>query len=110
MEALAVWGHPDKSVPLLSAAAQRDAEPILRVYAAAVLARLGDGAGLPRLRASLDDQSWVVRAMAARYLGLFGTADDYDLLVSRIGRETGNDFVVAEYCIAALKLFGRKGA
>jgi hypothetical protein len=28
--------------------------------------------------------------------------------VARIGREQNNDFVVAEYCVSALKLFGRK--
>jgi hypothetical protein len=105
LEALPLWGHDDKALPLLAAASERDPEPILRVYAAAGLLRLGDASGLPRLRAFLEDQSWLVRAMSARYLGEFGSADDYRTLVSRIPRETGNDFVAAEYCIAALKLF-----
>ncbi len=108
MEALLVWGHPEKSLPLLAAASEKDYEPILRVYAAAGLARLGDPAGLYRLRAFLSDGSWLVRAMAGRYLGDFGKAEDYDHLLSLIGREAGNDFVVAEYCIAALKLFPKK--
>ncbi|MFA6093428.1 MAG: HEAT repeat domain-containing protein [Elusimicrobiota bacterium] len=105
LEALVLWGRPEKAKPLLAAAMEKDSEPILRVYAAAGLSRLGDPAGLVRLRGYLDDQSWLVRAMAVRYLGEFGTGDDYKLIVSRLGRETNNDFVSAEYCIAAIKLF-----
>ncbi len=108
LEALLVWGHPDKATPLLSHVAERDYEPILRVYAAGGLARLGDPGGLLRLRAFLDDPAWLIRGMAARYLGDYGEGEDYGLLVSRIGRETTNDFVLAEHCIAALKLFPKK--
>ena len=108
LEALLVWDRPEKSLPLLTQASESDYEPILRVYAAAGLARLGEAAGLLRLRMALDSPSWLVKAMAAQYLGEYGASEDYDLLVSRIGRETSNDFVVAEYCIAALKLFPKK--
>lgn len=108
LEALVVWDHPDQSLPLFSQVADRDNEPILRVFAAGAMARLGDPAGPMRLRACLDHNSWLVRAMAARYLGEYGAVEDYDLLVSRINRESSNDFVVAEYCIAALKLFKKK--
>lgn len=108
LEALIAWGHPEMSLPLLAAASERDYEPILRVYAAAGLAKLGDTQGLYRLRRFLDDPSWLVRAMAARYLGEHGKAEDYDILVGRIGREQSNDFTVAEFCIAALKLFAKK--
>jgi len=108
LEALLIWDHPEKSLPLFSRAADTDTEPILRVYAAMALARAGEDAGRMRLRAFLDHNSWLVRAMAAQYLGECGSAEDYDLLVSRIGREISNDFVVAEYCIAALKLFPKK--
>lgn len=110
LEALLTWNHPDKAIPLLAAASEKDSEPILRVYAAAGLARLGDPAGLPKLRQFLDDASWLVRAMAGRYIGDYGTPDDYTLMVQRIGREQNNDFVLAEYCIAALKLFAKKPA
>ena len=96
-------------MPLLAAASERDTEPLLRVYAAAGLTRLGDPAGLHRLRQFLDDPSWLVKAMAAKYLGELGTAEDYDILLNRLDREYGNDFVVAEYCVAALKLFPLKG-
>lgn len=105
LEALVVWEHPKQAMPLLAAAAERDVEPLLRVYAAAGLVRLGDPAGLHRLRAFLDNPSWVVKALAAKYLGELGTAEDYKLLLDRIDREVTNDFVVAEFCVAALKLY-----
>lgn len=105
LEALTIWGHPKEAMPLLAAAAERDSEPLLRVYAAAGLVRLGDPAGLHRLRSFLDNPSWLVKAMAAKYLGELGTGEDYKLILDRIDREVGNDFVVAEYCVAALKLY-----
>ncbi len=105
LEALVVWGHPTQAMPLLAAASERDNEPLLRVYAAAGLVRLGDPAGLHRLRAFLDNPSWVVKALAAKYIGELGTAEDYRLLLDRIDREVTNDFVVAEFCVAALKLY-----
>lgn len=105
LEALVVWGHPQQAMPLLAAASERDAEPLLRVYAAAGLARLGDPAGLHRLRAFLDDPSWLIKAMAAKYIGELGAAEDYRLLLERVDREVNNDFVVAEFCVAALKLY-----
>jgi hypothetical protein len=110
LEALVAWGHAREAMPLLAAASERDNEPLLRVYASAGLARLGDAAGLHRLRAFLDSPSWLVKAMAAKYLGELGTAEDYDNLLGRIDREVGNDFVVAEYCVSALKLYPKKKA
>lgn len=112
LEALLVWGaiDPEKIKPVLAAASEKDPEPILRVYSAAGLAKLGDDRGLEKLRRLVDDPSWIMRAMAGRFLGEYGTAADYDLLVGRIGRETTNDFVLAEFCIAALKLFPKKPA
>ena len=97
-------------MPLLAAASERDTEPLLRVYAAAGLARMGDVAGLHRVRAFLDNPPWVVKAMAAKYLGELGSAEDYDLLLRRIDGEVGNDFVIAEYCVSALKLWPKKKA
>jgi HEAT repeat protein len=110
LEALVAWGHPREAMPLLAAASERDTEPLLRVYASAGLARLGDSAGLHRLRAFLDSPSWLVRAMAAKYIGDLGEAQDYDDLLGRVDREVGNDFVVAEYCVSALKLYPKKKA
>lgn len=110
LEALVVWENPREAMPLLAAASERDTEPLLRVYAAAGLARMGDVAGLHRVRAFLDDPSWVVKAMAAKYLGELGTSEDYDTLLGRIDREVSNDFVVAEFCVSALKLYPKKKA
>jgi HEAT repeat protein len=110
LESLVIWGHPREAMVLLAAAAERDPEPILRVYAAAGLARLGDPAGLARLRLFLDDNSWLVKAMAAKYIGENGTAEDYTLLLDRLNGEFGNDFVVAEFCVSALKLYPKKKA
>ena len=110
IEALVVFEHPREAMPLLAAASERDTEPLLRVYAAAGLARMGDVAGLHRVRAFLDNPPWVVKAMAAKYLGELGSAEDYDLLLRRIDGEIGNDFVVAEYCVSALKLWPKKKA
>lgn len=110
LESLITWGHPREAMVLLGAAAEKDTEPILRVYAASGLARLGDPAGLARLRQFLDDPSWLVRAMAAKYIGENGTAEDYTLLLNRMDAEAGNDFVVAEFCVSALKLYPKKKA
>jgi HEAT repeat protein len=110
LESLVTWNHPREAMVLLAAASERDQEPILRVYAAAGLARLGDPAGLARLRQFLDDQSWLVKAMAAKYIGENGTAEDYSLLLNRLNGEMGNDFVVAEFCVSALKLYPKKKA
>jgi hypothetical protein len=109
LEALVVFEHPREAMPLLAAASERDTEPLLRVYAAAGLARMGDVAGLHRVRAFLDNPSWVVKAMAAKYLGELGTSEDYDNLRGRIANAQ-NDFVVAEYCVSALKLWPKKKA
>lgn len=108
LESLQAWGHPDRALPYLKAASEKDYEPILRVYAAAGMARLGSPEGLDKLRVFLTDPSWLVKAMAARYLGDFGTAQDYKVLVDRIGQDMTNDFNVAEDCIGALKLWPKK--
>ncbi len=105
IEALVTWGYKREALALLGAAADQDPEPILRVYAAAGLARLGDPAGLARLRQSLSDGSWIVRALSAKYIGEQGTAEDYGRILKRIDGEVGNDFVVAEFCVDALRLY-----
>jgi HEAT repeat protein len=110
LEALVVFEHPREAMPLLAAASERDSEPLLRVYASAGLARMGDVAGLHRVRAFLDNPSWVVKALAAKYLGELGAAEDYRRLLGRIDSEVGNDFVVAEYCVSALKLWPKQKA
>lgn len=106
LEGLAVFG-PD-GVPYLRDAAQRAWSPIIRVFAAQLLARQGDAQGLQRLRANLTSNSWLERAMSARYLGEVGKKEDADLLLSRIGPENDNRYVLAEVCVAALRLGATK--
>ncbi len=117
MEALMVWARegPEKealrkkAVPLLTVAWQKDNEPILRVYAAQALVQLEDPSGIDKLRGFLNDEGWLVRAFAVRYLGTFGDARDYDVFVNQLDVEK-NEFLLAEYAISALKLFPKKEA
>lgn len=109
MEALANWGHPEKAIPLLKLASENDRQTVLRVYAAGMMARLESAEGREKLRAYLDHSDWVVRAMAAHYLGDYGEAADYDRVLARLDAQKTNDFVSAEFAIAALKLFAKGG-
>ncbi|TBR26126.1 HEAT repeat domain-containing protein [bacterium] len=111
MEALLSWGHPEKAVPLLKLAAENDVSPLLRVYAAGGMARLGGAGGLEKLRGFLSTSpDWVGRAMAAHALGDYGEGKDYDVFLDRLDRDGANEFLSAEYAIAALKIFGRREA
>ena len=111
MEALAVWGHPSTAIHMLNSYRKQENIPILKIYAATMMARLGSDRGLAALRDSLQNNgSWVVQAMAARALGNYGSAQDYDTMISLISQASQNDFLLAEYCVAALKLFPKKSA
>ncbi|PCI37636.1 MAG: hypothetical protein COB53_06020 [Elusimicrobia bacterium] len=110
MEALGNWGKPEKAIPLLKLAAENDRQRVLRVYAAGMMARLGNSEGRDKLRGFLNDTDWVVHAMAARYLGDYGEAGDYDVFLRRLDAQNTNDFVLAEYAVASLKLFKKKSA
>ncbi|HRY28783.1 MAG TPA: HEAT repeat domain-containing protein [Elusimicrobiota bacterium] len=107
IEALQVWAGEGASELLLSVANQ-NWSPVIRVYAAQAALRLGSSAGRDKLLEFLRERNWLMRAMAARYLGDMGRPEDGDLLLSRIGPEQDNKFVLAEVCIAALKLTGRR--
>lgn len=107
VEALQMWGRPE-AVAYLADAAQRAWSPIIQVYAAQALSRLGDPRGRQKLLEGLRAPGWLTRAMSARYLGDLGTGADADLLLSRIGPERDDRFVLAEVCVAALKLLAKK--
>lgn len=107
VEAFQLWGRPE-AVPLLLEAAQRGSSPLLRVYAAQAALRMGDARGRDRLLELLRDSNWVARAMAAQYLGDLGRPEDAELLIGRIGPEQDKRFVLAEVCIAALKLSAKR--
>lgn len=108
VEALQSWGQPE-AVSLLKLAAGRDWSPLMQIYAANALLSLGDESAIGVLWKGLDHNSWVIRAMAARYLGDYAKADDYAKISSYLNRETKNDYVIAELSIAALKLISKKG-
>ena len=107
LEALRIWDQPEAK-DLYVYAVRSDKSPVVRIYAAQALARLGDPLGLETLREAVKGGGWLDCAMAARYLGDLGTGDDYDLVLDRMVREQANDFVKAETAIAALKLFPKK--
>ncbi len=108
VEALQVWNQPE-ALPLLRMSMDRDFSPLMQIYSAQALLSLGDQSGIPILWKYMDHDSWVVRAMAARYLGDYAQPDDYVKINSYLNKETRNDFVVAELCIASLKLISMKG-
>lgn len=108
VEALQRWNQPE-AMDLLKLAMTRDWSPFMQIYAAQALLSLGDRDAIQILWKYLDHDSWLVRAMAARYLGDFGDPTDYDKLILRLGKETKNNFVTAELAIAALKLISKKG-
>lgn len=108
VEALQIWNQPD-AIPLLRMAMDRDWSPLMKIWASQALLSLGDQSGLDELWKGLDHQSWVIRAMSARYLGDYANPDDYPKLLTYMNKETKNDFVAAELAVATLKLISKKG-
>jgi len=108
VEALQRWGQPE-AIPLLRMSMDRDWSPLMKIFASQALLSLGDPTALAAIWKGLDHESWVVRAMSARYLGEYAGPDDYPKLVTYMNRETKNDFVAAELATSALKLISRKG-
>jgi HEAT repeat protein len=109
IEAMQMAGDP-QAIPLLLDAANNNPSPLMRVFAAQAALRMGDARGHSKLRFFLTDSNRLVRAMAARYLGDLGKPEDADILLARIGPEQENPFVLAEVCIAAIKLTGKRNA
>jgi hypothetical protein len=102
VEALLNWGDPD-ALTDTGNTARMDASGPLRMFAAHAMLRLGDAGGRDILSRGLDDQDWVIRAMANRYIGELGTASDYDKILFNLGNEQ-NNFVKSEMIGALLKL------
>jgi HEAT repeat protein len=107
VEALQVWAQPD-SIPLLRMAMDRDWSPLMKIWSAQALLSLGDQAAVATLWKGLDHESWVIRAMSARFLGDYAKPDEYTKLMPYLSRETKNDFVATEIAVSALKLISRK--
>lgn len=109
IEALQIYGNAQQIGPMLIDIANNSWSPVVKVYAAQAALRMGDPKGRDKLLSFLLDRNWVVRAMAARYLGEMGQPGDFETIVGRLGPEQGNPYVVAELCIAGLKLASRRG-
>ena len=93
IEALQIWAQPEAAearrnptappagklkdaLLLLRPAMERDNSPLMRLYAGQALLSLGQPDALSAAWKHIDDDSWVVRAMAARYLkAMFLNAD-----------------------------------
>ena len=108
VEALQNWNQ-EEALSLLNLAMKRDWSPLMQIHAAQALLSLGQQSAIDILWKYLDHESWVVRAMAARYLGDYGQPEDYEKIYRKFIRENKNDYVVAELAIAALKLISQKG-
>jgi hypothetical protein len=83
--------------------AQRDLSPVMKIYAAAGLWKMGDPNGREILLRMYQDQDWFTRAMAVRYMGEYGGSDEYRKLFILLTQET-HPAVRAELCSALLRL------
>jgi HEAT repeat protein len=108
VECLQAWNLPE-ALPLLVNASKQDWSPLVRVFSAQAILRMGAPEGRDQLIKGLRDTNWLIRAMSARYLGDLGKPEDADLLIGRIAAERDNNFVLAELCLAGLKLWNRRG-
>lgn len=102
LESLMVLG--DRSVQFQVAnAARADPSFAIQIYGAAGMWRMGDIFGREILLRHAQHQDWFVRAMAIRYLGDLGGADEYRKILLWLGSET-HQAVRTEMCSALLNL------
>jgi hypothetical protein len=80
---------------------------LIQVYAAQGALRLGDTLGRDVLERGMDDQDWVIRTMAMRYMGELGTGRDYGKMLGYLGSQQPR-IVRAEMCSALLRLYVKK--
>jgi HEAT repeat protein len=104
--ALQIWGHK-YAVSILSGVVKLDVSPLVKVYAAQALWRMGDSLGRDYMLPFLDHESWLIRAMAMRYFGELGGAQDYSKILSYFGTQQ-KAIVQAEMCSALLRLYSKK--
>ena len=108
VEALQIWGHND-ALSILSGVSKLDASPIVKIFATQALWRMGDKVGHDYMLPFLDHQSWLIRAMAMRYMGELGTGQDYSRMLAYFG-SVQPPIVQAEMCAALLRLYSKKVA
>ncbi|MBI5243320.1 MAG: HEAT repeat domain-containing protein [Elusimicrobia bacterium] len=102
LEALSILGAPGVQFQLANASRQ-DASLPVQVYATAGWWRTGDVFGREALLRLAENQDWLIRAMAVRYLGEMGGPDEYRKLLRWLSTET-HQAVRAELCSALLNL------
>ncbi len=102
LEALLTLDNPATQFQVMIAA-QTDPSIIVQLYAAAGLWKMGSVFGREILLRHYQDNDWFVRAMATRYLGELGGADEYRRLLSQLNFES-NPQVKAELCTALIRL------
>lgn len=106
LEALEIWGYED-AIPTLIGVYKLESEPVLKVYAAQAILRLGNPLGKDFLIQSLDENDWVPKAMAFRYLGEMGNSNDFYKILSYLGGQY-KTFVQAELTSSLLRLYPKK--
>ncbi|MFA6002754.1 MAG: HEAT repeat domain-containing protein [Elusimicrobiota bacterium] len=102
LEALLVLGDPSVQMQVANAARTDSSLPI-QIYAAAGMWRMGDIYGREILLRYAQHTDWFVRAMAIRYLGELGGADEYRKILLWLSYEN-HQAVRAEICSALLNL------
>lgn len=102
VEGLAAQNNPMVK-GILADAAQSDPSMVVRLFAAQALGRWGDPQGVDLLRRSLNHEDFVVRFLAAYYLGQLGDDGDFERILINLERET-EDAVTAENCLAVLRM------
>lgn len=107
LESLMILGGPSVQ-NLVGNAARMDSSLALQTVAAAGLWRLGDVFGRELLLRLAENPDWFIRALAIRYLGENGGADEYRRLLRWLQGEA-HQAVRAELCSALLNLRKRGG-
>jgi hypothetical protein len=102
LESLLILGNPAVQFQVGNAARTDSSFPI-QIYAAAGMWRQGDIYGREILLRLAQHSDWFVRAMAIRYLGEMGTAEEYRKILQWLSFES-NPMVRAESCSALLNL------
>ncbi|MEK7857687.1 MAG: HEAT repeat domain-containing protein [Elusimicrobiota bacterium] len=102
LESLLILGSPAVQFQVANAA-RDDRSPVMQIYAAAGLWRMGDVTGREILLRMARHTDWFLRAMAVRYLGELGGAEEYRKLMQQLTFEP-NASVKAELVSALLNL------
>ena len=106
IEAMINWQHLDLVIPILETMHQYDRSLLIQSIAVAALVQYRPEF-LDVVRKNIESHDWLIRSIAYKLLGEYGTSDDYKFIVDKIPTESfqQNKFTLAEMIIAALNLF-----